>query len=134
MIFIGAFGLLFIAVLVHVLDFGNPTPYKVFLLLLVLSLLAFGLYAMWREPAQEGPKRARTFYGVTDRRILLVEGPTSSPGLGSWYLSVLNDARIDEDARGEGSIRFGVTGPELGPLREVRKVFDIIRRAQAPTR
>ncbi len=134
MVFVGAFSVLFIFMLVHVLYLGNPTPYKLSLLLVVLSLIAMALYTMWREPAQEGPRRAQTFYGVTDRRILLIEGPTASPALGIWYLSVLNDARIIEDERGEGSIQFGLTGPTLGPLREVRKVYDIIRRAQEPTR
>jgi len=93
------------------------------------------VWALIREPLGGKAAREQTYYGVTDQRIVIVSGPPAKRQAASWMLSVLQKVTYGEGEDGWGSVYFPTLGsPTLGPLRNAREVFEIVQKAQAPTR
>ncbi len=90
--------------------------------------------------------RRRTYYALTDQRIL-IERSRPFGNFTAVSLSGLNDSRLSEQASGRGTIRFGPPAqfwrrrgfsswsPALDPtpqflaIEEARRVFDLVQRA-----
>jgi len=79
---------------------------------LVFSALLFvAVLADFRGP----PERARTCYGVTDRRILISWGPPGAPATTSWRLDALPPVRVVANDVGGGAVWFQAPARWLGP-------------------
>lgn len=105
------------------------------------SLLLIGLYMLIGRFFHDAWRRARTFYGLTDRRVLIVRGKQFQ----SLSLDQIEELSLNESKDGTGSIRFGREPPYftedgvslLGPvvpmlerINEAPRVFAAIREAQ----
>jgi Bacterial PH domain len=113
-----------------------------------LPFLLFGLYMNFGRFPLDARRRNRTYYAVTDRRIIIVSGLVSRE---VQSISLRNLPNVVLDARGDGSgtITFGDKNPLtamygslygrvfLGPgvpafemIEDARRVYDLILRAQ----
>lgn len=78
------------------------------------ALLTIGVYLLGGRFFLDARRRAHTFYGLTDRRALLVEARgrrTTSIQLGS-----AEPMELIEAGEGRGTIRFGVSPDEKTPV------------------
>jgi len=94
--------------------------------------------------------RRRTYYGLTNERIILISGLFSRQ-IKSLSLRTLSDVSLIERSDGSGTITFGPTLPlfgafgamsgawpgarQFGPpafemIADAKRVFDLIRKAQ----
>jgi Bacterial PH domain len=113
-----------------------------------LPFLLFGLYMNFGRFPLDARRRNRTYYAVTDRRIIIVSGLVSRE---VQSISLRNLPNVVLGARGDGSgtITFGDKDPLtamygslygrvfLGPgvpafemIEDARRVYDLILRAQ----
>jgi Bacterial PH domain len=107
-----------------------------------------GLYLIIGRFFVDAYQRARTTYGVTDQRVIIISGLVSR-AVQSLALRNLGDISLRERADRSGSITFGPTSPmyamwygsgwpgmdkKLAPafefIENVREVHDLIRRTQ----
>lgn len=107
-----------------------------------------GLYMMIGRFFVDARQRSKTYYGVTDERIIIVSGLLSR-NVKSLNLRTLTDVSLDEKSNGSGIISFGamnpmsrwyggVSLPGWGNLAtpafdlpaEAKTVYEIIRNAQ----
>ncbi|MEP0913090.1 PH domain-containing protein [Leptolyngbya sp. GB1-A1] len=107
-----------------------------------------GLYIMVGRFFADARQRGKTYYGVTNERVIIVSGLLSRK-VKSLNLRTLIDISLDEKSDGSGTITFGATNPmswwsggmsfpRWGPqptpsfelIREARKVYEIIRSVQ----
>ncbi len=132
---------------------GGAAPMALFGLPFVLV----GLHLLFGRFIFDSRTRARTFYGLTDKRLLFVRGGKSQ-AITSIELSSLQDMTYTQRPDGRGTILFGFglqnaqasrsamafsKGSTLMPMfvgiERVKEVYDQIRRAKdelppAPTR
>jgi len=121
----------------------------VFFVLWGIPFVLIGLYMIVGRFLFEAKGRARTFYGVTDERILIVSGLLSRK-VTSLNLRTISDLSLTEGKGNEGTISFGGgssfssmwggfsgwpgMGARLGPRFEMiagaQSVFETIRAAQ----
>jgi hypothetical protein len=112
-----------------------------------IPFVAIGLYMVFGRFIADALARARTLYGVTDRRVIIVSGLTTR-STKSLLLPGLTEIEVQERSDGRGSLVFGRsngyanlwgrgwpgTRRELTPMFEgvenPRRIYDIIRRAQ----
>ena len=114
-----------------------------------IPFVLVGLYLIAGRFFADACQRARTWYAVTDQRILIISGLTGRE-LKSLTLRNLAEVTLREGSDGAGSIVFGPTGTTPAPwnsaarsgygrryappsfelLDNVRRVYDIIRNAQ----
>lgn len=109
-----------------------------------------GLYMIFGRFFVDAKQRERTFYGVTDQRIIIVSGLTSRK-VKSLNLRMLSDVSLSEKSDRSGTITFGPGNPmswwqggmpwpgtpqaastcEMVP--ESKTVYEKIREAQSRT-
>ncbi len=89
-----------------VLRSGAPLSFQIWGLPFVL----IGLYVIAGRFVADAKQRARTAYGVTDRRILIISGLVSKH-VQSVALNSLTDITLTEKSDGTGTIRFGPSHP-----------------------
>lgn len=114
-----------------------------------IPFVLVGLYLIVGRFFFEATQRARTFYAVTNERILIVSGVLNRK-IKSLNLRTLSDLSLSEGKGDEGTVSFGGGSPfsslfggfsswpgmgsHMGPRFELingaRSVFEIIRRAQ----
>lgn len=93
-------------------------------------------------------QRANTFYGVTNERVIMVSGIFNQK-IKTLPLKTLYDISLNERADGTGTITFGpdmpskswiekifskdedIVYPDFTRIPQARKVYEIIREAQA---
>jgi hypothetical protein len=113
-----------------------------------IPFVLVGLYIMIGRFFVDARQRGKTYYGVTNERIIIVSGLLSRK-IKSLNLRTLTDVSLDEKSDGRGTVTFGSTNPmlwwsggitfpgwgqqstpsfELIP--EAKKVYEIIRNAQ----
>src|SRR5262249_50738831 len=121
----------------------------VFFTLWGVPFVLVGLYMIFGRFFADSYQRARTYYGVTDERVIILSGLVSRE-VKSIALKSLNDISLNERSNGSGSITFGPSNPmyamwsgtnwpgtakKLAPafelIAQARKVYNIIREAQA---
>jgi Bacterial PH domain len=114
-----------------------------------LPFVALGLYFMFGRFFVDRAQRAKTTYGITDRRVIIRSGLFSRTTK-SLNLRTLSDVTLAEKSDGSGTITLGPTaglysgfygtswpgmGRQLAPcldtIPEAKSVYDILRRAQS---
>lgn len=122
-----------------------------FFVLFGTPFVAIGLYMMFGRFLADAKTRAKTFYAVTDQRILFVRGDAgSSQAVTSLELKNIGDITFNQDKTGRGTIVFGATGqvlpqaaqaaamlrrtsnvvPTFVQIERVKEVYDQIRRVK----
>lgn len=113
-----------------------------------IPFVLVGLYIIAGRFFVDAKQRSKTYYGVTNERVIIVSGLLSRK-IKSLNLRTLTDVSLDEKSDGSGTITFGATNPmsrwsggmswpgwgqQFTPsfelIREAKKVYDIIRSAQ----
>jgi hypothetical protein len=121
----------------------------VFFVLWGAAFVGMGLYVVFGRFIVDAMSRARTMYGVTDRRILIVSGITHRR-IQSLPLQGLSEIELQEQRDGRGTITFWRQGafggmgrgwslwpgtsryapPAFEKIDGARQVYDLIRRGQ----
>ena len=94
--------------------------------------VAAGLHLIYKRFIGDSKRRARTFYGVTNHRILIVSAQKKSVTT-CISLKTLRDFTLTEHRRGWGSICFGHVephAPKFEMTANAKDVFNTIRTAQ----
>ena len=123
-----------------------------FFVLWGLPFVLVGLYLIIGRFIVEAKQRERTYYGVTNERVLIVSGLFGRK-VKSLSLRNLADVSLGEGAGGEGSISFGggapfgswfvgigwpgmeaYVGPRFDLIPNAKSVHNIIRDAQRSAR
>ena len=119
---------------VSVVTKGAP----LFFMLWGVPFVLVGLYIVFGRFIVDARTRARTFYGVTSERILIVSGHFAQQ-IKSLQLRTLTDVSLTQLADGSGTITFGPThamsaffpaGSWPGAGRHSPPTFDLIDRAK----
>lgn len=113
-----------------------------------IPFVLVGLYMMVGRFFVDAIQRSKTYYGVTNERVIIVSGLLNRK-IRSINLRTLTDISLDEKSDGSGTITFGAMNPaswwstdmsfqvrgqpflpsfELIP--EAKKVYEIIREVQ----
>lgn len=124
-----------------VVQHGAP----LFFMIWGVPFVIMGLYMIVGRFFADSIRRRRTYYGLTDQRILIL---TTLIGheVKSISLHTLSNITLTERRDGSGSIMFGPTpdhstrwsrtgkapGPAFEFIDNVRKVYDLIKAAQNP--
>jgi hypothetical protein len=128
--------------------FKGNAPF--FFMLWGVPFVLIGLYVVFGRFFVDARTRARTYYGVTSERIIIVSGLFSRQ-IKSLSLRTLTDVSLTERGDGSGSITFGPqlsypfgrqynfggwpgssqnAMPVFDLVEQVKEAYDIIRRAQ----
>ena len=75
-----------------------------------IPFVVIGLYLMFGRFWFDAAQRARTFYALTDRRIIIVSG-VFSHSTRSLNLRTLSDITLTKKQNGSGTISFGPRNP-----------------------
>jgi hypothetical protein len=121
-------------------DEPGPTVFAVIIPLFGIPFVVIGLYLIFGRFFIDSKRRAYTFYGVTDQRIIIVFD-RGTRKLKSLNLRTLSDLLLSEKSDGSGTITFGPTNPMAfwfgnmswqlwGGMSEVMPVFEIIPDAK----
>ena len=114
-----------------------------------IPFVLVGLYLIVGRFFVDAQQRARTYYAVTNERVLIVSGVFRRV-VKSLSLRTLTDVSLSEKPNGDGSVTFGAasalsamyglfggwsrTGAQLGPQFDVipkaKAVYEVIREAQ----
>jgi hypothetical protein len=124
----------------------NDAPFP--MMLFGIPFVLIGLYIMVGRFFLEARQREKTFYGVSNERILIVSGLTKKR-VTSLNLRTLSDLSLAESVDGQGTITFGspsLAGPWFGRptwpglefssgtkfdlLKQAKTVYQHIREAQ----
>ena len=116
-----------------------------------LPFLLIGGYMLIGRYIVDAKHRARTFYGVTNQRILIVVAARSRRTTSLWLKS-LTDVTFTEHRDGKGTIQFGsdrwpgaaalgagwpgmsqYVAPRFDLGADARRVYELIKKAQAET-
>ncbi len=122
---------------------GAPLPFVMF----GLPFVCIGLFMMFGRFFADSRSRAKTFYGVTDQRVLFVRN--GGKVVTSLELKDIKDITFTQNNNGRGNILFGATPqapqfaktaivlsrasnlvPMFNQIERVKEVYDQIRRAQ----
>ncbi|MBW8864181.1 MAG: hypothetical protein JF609_04510 [Verrucomicrobia bacterium] len=113
-----------------------------------IPFVLVGLYLILGRFFVDAKLREKTFYGISDERVLIISG-FFSRNLRSLNLKTLSEINLSEKEDGTGTIAFGpaypmtqfpgggwpsrrgYTPPSFEMIERVRDVYDIIRRAQS---
>jgi hypothetical protein len=125
-----------------------PGPVGVVFPLFGLPFVAVGLYIIFGRFLVDAGNRARTYYGVTNERIIILSGFFSRQ-IKSLQLRTLTDVSLTQRSDGSGTITFGPTHPLGGffaggswpgtgryappsfdLIEGAKEAYDIIRNAQ----
>ena len=128
-----------------------PGPVAVVFPLFGLPFVFVGLYLIFGRFFADAYGRARTYYGVTSERIIIVSGIFSQQ-VKSLQLRTLTDVSLTQSGDGSGTITFGPTNmrntlfpagawpgtgryasPCFDLIERAKEVYDVIRSAQRAT-
>ena len=121
----------------------------VFFALWGVPFVLIGLYMVFGRFFADAMQRAKTFYGVTNERVIIVSGLFGRK-VKSINLRSLSDLSLSESSNGEGAISFGggapfssmfsgfsgwpgmdaYVGPRFDLVSNVKTVYETIRGAQ----
>ncbi|MHA3770563.1 PH domain-containing protein [Verrucomicrobiota bacterium sgz303538] len=128
-----------------------PGPVGIVFPLFGLPFVVMGLYLIFGRFLVDARIRAKTFYGVTNERIIIISGLFSQQ-IKSLQLRTLTDVSLTQRGEGSGSITFGPTHfmngffpagswpgtaryapPSFDLIDGAKEVYDVIRSAQRGT-
>lgn len=78
--------------------------------LLGIPFVVVGLYIIFGRFIHDAKNRAKTFYGITNQRVIIVSG-LFSKGVKSLNIKTLTDLSLSEKSDGSGTIIFGQENP-----------------------
>ncbi len=122
----------------------NPQKPLTFFVLWGIPFVLMGLYFIFGRFITDTRMRARTIYGITDRRVLILSGLIGTT-VRAFELRSLSDVSFSERRDGLGTIKFGqeaspwanswpgmrgYTRPVLELIEQPRSVYETIRSAQ----
>lgn len=125
--------------------FTSGAPF--FFMLFGIPFVVLGIYLIIGRFFVDAKQRSRTWYGLTNERVIIVSGVLSK-SVKSLNIDTLSDVTLTEKAGGEGSIAFGVplmwatwiSGsssrmrnniiPTFEFIENARPVYELIRQAQ----
>lgn len=123
----------------------------VFMMLWGIPFVLVGLYMIVGRFFADALMRRRTYYGLTDQRVILIDGMFNRQ-VRSLPLSTLGEISLSEKSNRSGSITFGPNAspygsfgriwpgiggkmaPAFDPIDDVRRVYALIREAQQSAR
>lgn len=121
----------------------KDAPVYVILWAIPINVVVF--YVVLGRFILDARARAKTFYGITNERIIIIKGRFSRE-VKSLSLRTLADVSLSERGDGSGSIAFGplhpmgywargsrYDPPAFDMIEQARSVYEIIRQAQAST-
>jgi hypothetical protein len=127
---------------------GAPGALRIMFPLFGLPFVLVGLYLIFGRFIVDARRRSRTFYGVTNERVIIVSGLISE-NVKSINLRTLSDLSMSQKSDGTGTITFGPThpfasffgggswpgagayaSPSFELVQDVAHVYEIIREAQ----
>ncbi len=113
-----------------------------------IPFVLVGLYLIFGRFFVDAKQREKTFYGLTNERIIIISG-IFSRNVRSLNLKTLPEINLDEKSDGSGTILFGsfnlptarwaaggwpganqYAPPSFELIKPVKEVFELIRRAQ----
>jgi hypothetical protein len=112
-----------------------------------IPFVVMGIYITGGRFFLEAKQREKTFYAVTNERILIVSGLVSRR-IKSLNIRTLSDVSLDQTSDGSGTITFGPANPfssftsynpwpgmpqtpALDSIPQAKSVYETIRRAQS---
>ncbi|MBW4623719.1 MAG: PH domain-containing protein [Cyanosarcina radialis HA8281-LM2] len=122
-----------------------------FFILWGIPFVLVGLYFVFGRFIVDARTRERTFYGLTNERIIIVDG-LFSPRIKSLNLRTLSDISLTERGDGSGTITFGPThpmsnwvlpgwpgaglyaSPSFDTIDRAKEIYNLIRQAQNTAR
>jgi hypothetical protein len=123
----------------------------VFMVLWGIPFVLVGLHIIVGRFFADAYQRSRTFYGVTDQRVIIIDGLFNRQ-VKSLPLPTLSDISLSERSNGSGTITFGPSAtpygvfgrtwpgmgrrmaPAFDPIDDARRVYTLIRDAQHSAR
>ena len=110
----------------------NKAPF--FFMLWGIPFVLIGIYLIAGRFFVDSYQRSRTYYGVTDQRVLILSG-ISARQVKAISLQNLNETSLTERSDGSGDIAFGSMGPKYkAPTFElidnVREVYNLIEKSK----
>jgi len=133
-----------------VADEPPPVGVAIIFPLFGLPFVLVGLYIIFGRFIVDSKRRAKTFYGLTDQRIIVVSGLFSRK-IKSMNLRTLSDVSLSEKSDRTGTITFGPAhpmsawfgnmswpgmpqaGPSFEMIQDAKKVYEQLREAQSET-
>jgi len=103
------------------------TSNELFMKLWGIPFVVIGLYMMVGRFFIDIWRRDRTFYGVTNERIVMVTRGLFGKEIKSLDLRSLHEMTIDEQNSGSGTITFGLSAP---PVKETHRSFRLSSPSQ----
>ena len=91
-------------------DVDTPPPSVVAVTVIFLPFSLVGLYMLVGRFVIDAKVRSRTFYGLTDRRIIIISGLMSRK-VRTMNLRTLSDISLSEKSDRTGTINFGPSNP-----------------------
>ena len=85
---------------------GKAGPVDIIFPLFGIPFVLAGLYMIFGRFFYDSKKRAKTFYGLTDQRAIIVSG-LFSKGVKSLNVKTMSDVSLTEKENGYGTIVFG---------------------------
>lgn len=126
--------------------FNSKAP--IFFRLWGIPFVLVGLYLIFGRFFIDAKQREKTFYGLTNERIIIISG-IFSRNVRSLNLKTLSEINLDEKSDGSGTIVFGpvylptarwasggwpganrYAPPSFELIERVKEVYELIRRAQ----
>jgi hypothetical protein len=123
----------------------------VFMMLWGIPFVVVGLYIVFGRFIVDALTRGKTFYGITNERIVIISG-LFSQDIKSLNLRTLTDISLSERGDGSGTITFGpaypvgrwmpagswpgagrYAPPAFDMIERAKEVYEIIRQAQKGT-
>jgi hypothetical protein len=127
-----------------------PDGFALLFPLFGIPFVVIGLYMIFGRFIYDAKKRARTYYGLTDQRAIIVSG-LFSQSVKSLHLKTMSDISLSEKTSGYGSIVFGQenqmmsllmgsgfpnmngsTTPQFELIENAKQVFKQLREQQKP--
>lgn len=137
-----------LVILWEVIVLTNGAPW--YFLLIVIPFFLVGVYMLVGRFVIDARQRESTYYGVTDKRVVIVSGEGKKK-VQALDLATLSDVSMNENDKGGGTITFGTERPgpwwlmrgawpglaPRTPLRfeletDIRRVFSLISDARRP--
>jgi len=104
------------------------TSNELFMKLWGIPFVVIGLYMMVGRFFVDIWWRDRTYFGLTNERVIIVIKGLFGKEVRSLDLRTLHEMTIDEQNNGNGTITFGVSAP---PVRETHRSFRLSSLSQA---